>query len=89
MTRLFDWRAQRSGASMTIEARNKYGAPVRITGVEVIEAGEPYPRAADKDGVAYELISGIASKTIAGGADASFRFKADAAGDAGEPIIQA
>jgi hypothetical protein len=58
MIRLFDWRAQRSGAHITIEGKNAHGAPVRVSGVSVIEGSQPYPRAADKNGVAYELITG-------------------------------
>ena len=55
---IINWKARRSGASMTIEGFDEGdGSPVKLTGITEIgcEAGDEFPWAADADGKRHEL----------------------------------
>lgn len=58
MTRIKDWKARRAGAAITITGRTEDGKPIKLTGVESIEAGIPSPIASDARGECFELLIG-------------------------------
>lgn len=61
MTRVKDWKARRAGGRITIigtDADPDGGGPIKIVGVDLIEAGEAGkpPIATDRSGERYELV---------------------------------
>jgi hypothetical protein len=58
MMKIKEWKAKRAGGRITITGVDAdAGGPVKIVGVDQIEAGKrgKSPMATDKDGVTYEL----------------------------------
>lgn len=49
MQRVFKWRAKRAGGRITIYGENERGEPVRIAGVDIIQATDNGTTATDKN----------------------------------------
>jgi len=55
METITNWTAKRAGGRITIYGVKSDGRPLRVVGVDKIEAGSPHPVATDKDGTQYLL----------------------------------
>lgn len=56
MKQLKNWTARRAGGRITINGVDaQTGNPIKVVGVDTIEAGSPFPIATHKDGEKFEL----------------------------------
>ncbi len=53
--RITAWKARRAGGRITIVGKDEAGDPIKIVGVDTIEAAQPHPLATDRNGDRFEL----------------------------------